>query len=100
VDNRDVLHAVAMPRYRLGFLVLATVALAHGLSHCFGSFAKRGHAFASYTVVGFVMAFSVSAYLLWTFGRFDGTELLPTVMESVVLALPASLGAASARLIL
>ncbi|MGY1836910.1 DUF2391 family protein [Blastococcus sp. SYSU DS0510] len=42
----------------------------------------------------------MSAYLLWTLGRFDDTGLLMVVTETVVLALPASLGAAAARLIL
>lgn len=57
-------------------------------------------AFVHFTVVGYVIAFGVSAYLLWSFGRFDGTGSIAAVMQTVVLALPASLGAAAARLIL
>ena len=41
----------------------------------------------------------MSAYLLWTFGRFEGDHIGPMV-HSTVLAVPASLGAAAARLTL
>ncbi|WP_432484513.1 TIGR02587 family membrane protein [Kineococcus esterisolvens] len=53
----------------------------------------------TWTVIAHVIALGVSAYLLWTFGRFDGTGLSQVVMETVVLALPAGLGAAAARLV-
>ncbi len=59
-----------------------------------------GAAFLHFTVVGYVIAFLLSAYLLWSFGRFDETGLLAGLMQIVVLALPATLGAAGARLIL
>jgi uncharacterized membrane protein len=57
-------------------------------------------AFVRLTLVGFAIAVTISAHLLWTYGRFDGTALMPGIAQIVVLALPASLGAASARLIL
>jgi uncharacterized membrane protein len=38
--------------------------------------------------------------VLWTFGRFDGQLIQASTMQTVVLALPAGLGAAAARLIL
>jgi putative integral membrane protein (TIGR02587 family) len=57
-------------------------------------------AFVTFSLVGYVIAVGVSAFLLWTLGRFAHTGLLIVVTESVVLALPASLGAAAARLIL
>lgn len=56
--------------------------------------------FVRFTVVGFVLALAVSAFLLWVLGRFDGTGLLVSVHQTLVLVLPASLGAAAARLIL
>ncbi|WP_298456876.1 TIGR02587 family membrane protein [uncultured Cellulomonas sp.] len=59
-----------------------------------------GRVFLLYTVVGYVLACAVSAYLLWSFGRFDGMGLGAVLMKTVVLALPASIGAAAARLIL
>lgn len=56
--------------------------------------------FLRFTVVGYALAVLVSLYLLWTFGRFDGTD--PTQIASMVavLAFPGSLGAAIARLVI
>ncbi|WP_116451845.1 TIGR02587 family membrane protein [Blastococcus litoris] len=88
---------------------LAIVGISLGLMHAFvyevgfgGQEDDEGpvRAFATFTVVGYALAVGVSAYLLWTLGRFDDTGLVMVVTESVVLALPASLGAAAARLIL
>jgi putative integral membrane protein (TIGR02587 family) len=56
--------------------------------------------FARYTVVGYAVALVVSAYVLWTFGRFEDSAYSMYVLEAVVLGFPASLGAAAARLIL
>ncbi|MDQ4021529.1 MAG: TIGR02587 family membrane protein [Actinomycetota bacterium] len=56
--------------------------------------------FVAHTVVGYVIALAVSGYLLWTFGRFDGLALQPILAQTLVLGLPASVGAAAARLIL
>jgi putative integral membrane protein (TIGR02587 family) len=57
-------------------------------------------AFARLTLVGYGLALAVSAYVLWTFGRFDGSAAGPMVVTTVVLAFPAAIGAAAARLIL
>ena len=46
------------------------------------------------------MALLISAYVLWTFGRFDGMGPFMIIQISVVLAFPAAIGAAAARLIL
>jgi putative integral membrane protein (TIGR02587 family) len=51
-------------------------------------------------VVGYALALAVSAFLLYVFGRYDGTQTAPAIHATVVLALPASVGAAAARLIL
>ncbi len=56
--------------------------------------------FLHFTVVGYSLALLISAYVLWTFGRFDGLSLLPMVMSTVVLGFPAALGAAISRLII
>jgi putative integral membrane protein (TIGR02587 family) len=56
--------------------------------------------FLRFTVVGYAVALLVSAYVLWTFGRFEGHPMNANTMHTVVLALPAGLGAAAARLIL
>ncbi len=57
-------------------------------------------AFFRLTVTGYAIALLISAYVLWTFGRFDDTALLPNVMATVVVGFPAAIGAAAARLIL
>lgn len=56
--------------------------------------------FLPFTLVGYALALAVSGYLLWTFGRFDGLGAAQVLTQIVVLALPASIGAAAARLIL
>jgi putative integral membrane protein (TIGR02587 family) len=55
---------------------------------------------ARFTGVGYAVALLMSAYVLWTFGRFEGEALASIVMQTVVLGFPATLGAAAARLIL
>ena len=56
--------------------------------------------FLRYSVVGYAVALTISAYVLWTFGRLDATSLHESVTTVLVLAFPASIGAAAARLIL
>ncbi|HEX2205829.1 MAG TPA: TIGR02587 family membrane protein [Longimicrobium sp.] len=56
--------------------------------------------FLRYTVVGYAVTLGVSAYVLWTFGRFEDHAYTLYVMQTVVLGFPASLGAAGARLVL
>jgi putative integral membrane protein (TIGR02587 family) len=53
-----------------------------------------------YTFVGYALVFAISYYVLWTFGGFDGVGLMEQIESVVVLALPASVGAAASRLIL
>jgi putative integral membrane protein (TIGR02587 family) len=56
--------------------------------------------FVRYTVVGYALCLLISIYILWTFGRTSGLSLEGCVMAAVVLAFPAAIGAAAARLIL
>ncbi|MEW5746394.1 MAG: TIGR02587 family membrane protein [Nitrospirota bacterium] len=71
----------------------------------------RGHAtvpegtplwsvFLRFTVVGYAVALLISLYLLWTFGRLEGTAVFETIEAVFVLGFPAALGAAVARLVL
>lgn len=53
-----------------------------------------------FTIVGYALAFVVSAYMLWTFGRMEGLALAPALQAGAVLGFPAAIGAAAARLIL
>jgi len=56
--------------------------------------------FIRLATVGYALALAVSAFLLYVFGRFEDTQLAPAIHETVVLGLPATVGAAAARLIL
>src|SRR5690606_3226344 len=56
--------------------------------------------FLRFTAVGYVISLLVSLFVLWIFGRVDGTGFDQIVLFTVVLGFPASIGAAAARLIL
>ena len=91
---------------------LALAGLSLVLMHAFVySVGFQGHAtmpegahwsgvFLRYTVVGYALCLLISIYILWTFGRTTGLSLETIVMATVVLAFPAAIGAAAARLIL
>lgn len=69
-----------------------------------GQHQRRGDAhrvttFLHYSVVGYGIALLVSFYVLWTFGRTDGAELGQIALTVAVLAFPAAIGAAVARLV-
>lgn len=51
------------------------------------------------TLPGYGIAVIMSAYILWTFGSTDGLDWPHLVMAVTVLALPAAIGAAIARLV-
>jgi putative integral membrane protein (TIGR02587 family) len=55
--------------------------------------------FLRFTVAGYGIAILVSLYVLWTFGRTDGAELSQIAFTVAVLAFPAAIGAAIARLV-
>lgn len=55
--------------------------------------------FLRFSVVGYGIALLVSVYVLWTFGRTDGVPLAQVAMTVAVLAFPAAIGAAIARLL-
>ncbi|MGY2081002.1 TIGR02587 family membrane protein [Modestobacter sp. SYSU DS0657] len=100
-----LLAAKAGPWHPVALVVLCLL-LMHGFVYWVGFRGQEQapggvlRSFLTLTVVGYVIALTLSAYLLWTFGRFDGVGVVMAVTEAVVLALPASLGAAAARLIL
>ena len=56
--------------------------------------------FLRFTVVGYALVMVICLYLLWTFGRVDGTGLAEILSAVVVLGFPCAIGAAAARLIL
>ena len=100
-----VLLAARMSDAHTAALVVLSLAMMHAFVYAVGFKGQENadrpvRAFLTLTVVGYVLALAMSAYVLWTFGRFDGLGMVAVVSETVVLALPASLGAAAARLIL
>lgn len=54
----------------------------------------------SYTCFAFLVAATISLFMLWVFGRTDGLGFSAIVANTVVLVFPAGVGAAAARLIL
>ncbi len=56
--------------------------------------------FLRFTIVGYALVLLIGLYLLWTFGRTDGSGLSEILSAVVVLAFPCAIGAAAARLIL
>lgn len=101
-----VLMAARMSTVGTGLLVVLSLVVMHGFVYTVGFRGQERStggfvgSFLTLTVVGYAAAFAVSAYVLWTFGRFDGTSADVVVARTVVLAFPASVGAAAARLIL
>lgn len=87
-------------------LVLVSVALLHALVYNVGF--KGEHegqdgptsVFFRFTLPGFAIAVLVSLYVLWTFGRTEGVAVPQMAAMVAVLAFPASVGAAIARLVL
>ncbi len=85
-------------------LLVVSVLLLHLLVYRLGFAGQEAHeshmrAFFEFTLPGFAIALMVSLYVLWTFGRTDGLAPLEIVSTMIVLGLPASLGAALARLV-
>ncbi|HEU4560035.1 MAG TPA: TIGR02587 family membrane protein [Longimicrobium sp.] len=103
-----ILISFVMTRWHALLLLVASLLVMHGFVYGAGfrgtPRAPEGTSqlslFLRYTVVGYAVALLVSAYVLWTFGRFESTPFLACLETTLVLAFPASLGAAAARLIL
>ncbi len=58
------------------------------------------HAFVRFTLPGYVIALAISIFTLWIFERLGDSSAVEIMLSVIVLAFPASLGAAAARLIL
>jgi putative integral membrane protein (TIGR02587 family) len=56
--------------------------------------------FVRYSLVGYLLALTISAYFCWTFGHLDGAAAAETIRTTLVLGFPATLGAAAARIVL
>lgn len=87
IASLALLHAFA---YAMEFT--GTVQRAPGVSH--------KSALLHYGMPGYIVALIACVLLLWISGRFDGNSVDHILRVVVVLGLPASLGAAAARLVL
>jgi putative integral membrane protein (TIGR02587 family) len=93
--------------HALGLVVLS-IGLMHGFVFALGfaggselpADAPWWDPFLRLTLPGYVIAMTVSLYLLWIFGRLNDLNIVGIVMATVVLAFPSAIGAAAARLIL
>jgi putative integral membrane protein (TIGR02587 family) len=93
-------HALAL----VVFEIFAMHAIIYGMNFQGTPMESGRHAtwrlLVRYTLPGYVIALLVSAYLLWTFGRFESYSLHWMVFYTVVLGLPASIGGAAGRLVI
>ncbi|MBD9650436.1 TIGR02587 family membrane protein [Ensifer sp. ENS09] len=88
--------------------ILASILLMHGFvyalsftgGHELDETTPGWHALIRFTMPGYVIAFAISLYCLWTFHRLDGLEPTQAIVATTVLAFPSAIGAAAARLIL
>lgn len=76
--------------YVVGFPGQATKPDGYGTVQLFGAF----------TCSGYGITLLASSYILWTFGRADGAAPEVIAGSIIVLAFPASIGAATARLVI
>ncbi len=103
-----VLISYKMTPWHAAILIVFSIALMHAF--VFASAFRGGSelspdtpwwsALIRFTVVGYVIALVISAYVLWTFGSLEGHGVLESAKAILVLAFPAAIGAAAARLIL
>jgi len=99
-----VLIAFQMSPVHTLLLAGLSILLLHLLVFRLGFAGQEAHetaraAFVQFTSPGYAIALLVSLYVLWTFGRTDGLSAHEALSTAIVLAFPASLGAALARLV-
>ncbi len=103
-----ILLSYKMAAWHALVLIIASIALMHGFvyalsfagSHELEEGTPTWHALVRFTLPGYVIAFAVSTYCLWTFHRLDDIAITQAAMTIVVLSFPSAIGAAAARLIL
>ena len=89
-------------------LILVSLAMMHAFvyavefhgSHSKDEATTNPGLFLRFTVVGYAVTALASAYVLWTFGRYDPGAHATFATQVVVLSFPGALGAAAARLII
>jgi putative integral membrane protein (TIGR02587 family) len=102
-----LLIAYMMSTWHLLALILVSMLLLHLFVYRVGFAGQEAHpegagtlrtAYA-YTIPGYGIALVVGLYVLWTFGRIDGTAIDQVAAMTAVIAFPGALGAAIARLV-
>lgn len=96
-----------MSTWHLLALILVSLLLLHLFVYRVGFAGQEEHpegsgplrTFLAYTIPGYGIALMVGLYVLWTFGRVDGTAFDQVAATMVVIAFPGALGAAIARLV-
>ncbi|MDX9875598.1 MAG: TIGR02587 family membrane protein [Spongiibacteraceae bacterium] len=96
----SVWHALLLSVFTLAIMHAMVYMLAFRGTEAGPDALGHGPVFYSFTIAGYAVALLVSAYVLWTFGRFEGSGLELNIMSSTVLAFPAGVGAAVSRLVL
>lgn len=103
-----VLIAYRMSAWHSIALVVLSIILMHSFVYAVG-FKGAGDIarddpwwslFLRFTMVGYAIAIGIALYCLWIFSRLDGLPLSQILGACIVLAFPAAIGAAAARLIL
>jgi putative integral membrane protein (TIGR02587 family) len=102
-----ILLAFRMTHWHAVALALISLLLIHSFVYAVNFRGSPGapegaspwHLFLRYAVPGYAIALLVSAYVLWTFGRYEDGAVTRMIMQAVVLGFPASIGAAAARLV-
>lgn len=95
------------PEHALIIIVISLVVM-HGFvyalsfkgSHDLAEGTPSWHALVRFTLPGYLIACSISAYCLWTFHRTDDIGSTQILMAVIILSFPGAIGAAAARLIL
>jgi putative integral membrane protein (TIGR02587 family) len=103
-----ILLSYKMTPWHALVIIAASLAVMHGFvyalsfkgSHDLAEGTPSWHAFVRFTLPGYLIAGSISAYCLWTFHRTDDIGSTQILMTIVILSFPGAIGAAAARLIL
>ena len=102
-----LLIAYMMSTWHLLALMLVSLLLLHLFVYRVGFAGQKEHPegsgplriFLAYSIPGYGIALAVGLYVLWTFGRVEGTAIDQVAATMAVIAFPGALGAAIARLV-
>lgn len=107
--TEEIVHLAQRMSHLQGLLLVPlSLLVMHGFVYHVGFHGQRSRPeragflaeLVRFTVGGYAAALLVSLFVLWVFHRTDGLGFDLLLMTTVVLAFPASIGAAAARLIL